>query len=182
MEEYKPDPLEGPGAFPWAWCHAAFLCCMLSWRGAGSPCCSTAALGENISSLARAFGSSLLLRDARHVSGTFQTRFIPQQKWPDLPLQHQQPTQNTQGNGLAACQGRAPSPVTDRQTDLRRQRAHTALAFLCRAPPQPACRSPPVWSRPVSALPWLRELRWECGDRPGTSARAAGTARHRGLC
>lgn len=64
MEGHKPDPLEGP----WAWCHDALLCCMPSWRGTGSPCCSTAALGENISSLAMALGSSLFLRDARHAS------------------------------------------------------------------------------------------------------------------
>lgn len=123
MEGHKPDPLEGPSGFPWAWCQAALLCCLPSWSGAGSPCCSRATLGENISSLARAFGSRFFLRDAGHVSdtsGNGQT---------DLPLQHQQPTQNTQGNGLAARQGRAPSPVTDRQTDHPRQRARTAGAL-----------------------------------------------------
>lgn len=65
---------------------------------------------------------------------------------------------------------------TDRQTDRQisvGSRLTLPVPSLSGAGLPP---SPPVWSRPVSALPWLRELRRECGHRPGSSAGAAGAA------
>lgn len=100
-----------------------------------------------------------------------------QWEWRDLPLQHQQPTQNMQGNGLATRQGHAPSPVTDRPTDSSR----SAAGLHCRCPhlsDAGLLPSPAVGACPCGAVPFL-----PCpgsmggGDGPGPGTGVAGAPR-----
>lgn len=77
-----------------------------------------------------------------------RVRFRHRRERPDLPLQHQQPTRSMQGDGLAARQGPAPSPMTDRQTN-RQISFGSGLALpvppLTSAgllPRRPGCRQP----------------------------------------
>lgn len=107
-----------------------------------------------------------------------------QREWPDLPLQHQQPTQNTQGNGLAARQGRAPSPVTDRRTD-RQISVGSGLALPVPRSPVPGS-SPARLSEPARVEPSRFCLALAPGaplgarGRPGPGTRAEGAPRPAG--
>lgn len=130
-EGCEPDPSEGPGAFPQAWCHATVL----------------GMEGDRVSlPLCRQLGRAQLLAgkglQQQFVLQGCQAPFRHPREQPDLPLQHQQPTQSMQGDGLAARQGPTPSPTADRQTALHRERAALPAPPLTSAGLLPSCRQP----------------------------------------
>lgn len=147
MEGYEPDPLEGPGAFPWAWCHAALLCCMPSWRGQGLLAAPQPPWGRASPHWP---GPSAVVCSSG-MPGTFQTPEGMARPSPPAPAAHAEHAGEWPGSPSGPRSKPCDRPA-DRQTDLRRQRARTASAGLSGAGLLP---SPAVGACPCGAVPFL---------------------------